>query len=108
MADKKVERNVRASDQERPSTPAQKMTASLSDHGTLNVSQAAHDRSKASLFDRFRDRDERYRRAQSLDATAAKNVVGRPAPPTASVEEHPAEGDPAEQSEDGRESEAPA
>lgn len=76
MADKKVERNVRSSDQERPSTPTQKMTAALSDAGTVNMAHAEHDKGKAALLDRFRDRDERYRQEQSAEALSAEAATG--------------------------------
>ncbi|GAB4245944.1 MAG: hypothetical protein Kow00129_06080 [Thermoleophilia bacterium] len=61
MADKKVERNVRSSDQERPRTPAEKLTSSLSHEGTVNVDELQHDKAKAALLKKFRERDERYR-----------------------------------------------
>lgn len=72
MADKKVERNVRSSEQERPSTPTQKMTGALSDTGTVNMANVEHNKGKGALFDRFRDRDERYRRGQSSAAVSAQ------------------------------------
>lgn len=62
MADKKVERSGR----ERPLTPAQKMKASLSDPGTLNMAETAHDKGKSALVDKFREREERWRREQAL------------------------------------------
>lgn len=71
MADKKVERNVRSSDQERPQTPTQKMTGSLSDSGTVNIAEAGRDKAKHALLDRFRDREERFRREQSLAAASS-------------------------------------
>ncbi len=74
MADKKVERNLRSSDQERPSTPTQKMTAALSDGGTINVADAVHDRGKSALLDRFRDRDEQFRLAQSMGDKAEQSA----------------------------------
>jgi hypothetical protein len=61
MADKKVERSGR----ERPITPTQKMEASLSDPGTMNMSEAAHDKGKSALVDKYREREERWRREQS-------------------------------------------
>lgn len=91
MADKKVERNVRASDQERPSTPTQKMAGALSDTGTVNMSQVGRDKGKAALFDRFRDREERYRRAQSLDAVATQATAARTASGSPAAEETPGE-----------------
>ncbi len=79
MADKKVDRNVRSSDQERPQTPTQKMTGALSDSGNVNVAEADKDKGKTALLDRFRDRDERYRRDQSL-AAAENAPVSETAP----------------------------
>lgn len=82
MADKKVERNLRSSDQERPQTPTQKMTGALSDSGNVNMAEADRDKGKTALLDRFRDRDERYRRGQSMAASAEK-ASARPSPPDA-------------------------
>jgi hypothetical protein len=62
MADKKVERSGR----ERPLTPRQKFKAALSDQGTVNMADPTHDKGKASLVDKFREREERWRREQSL------------------------------------------
>ncbi|MBN1628739.1 MAG: hypothetical protein JW990_03150 [Thermoleophilia bacterium] len=70
MADKKVERSGR----ERPLTPTQKMKASLSDLGTVNMSEASHDKGKGALVDKFRDREERWRREQSLRDQEARTV----------------------------------
>lgn len=67
MADKKVERSGR----ERPTTPTQKMEASLSDPGTVNMADAVHDKGKSALVDKYREREERWRREQSQrDQTA--------------------------------------
>jgi hypothetical protein len=54
MADKKVERSGR----ERPLTPTQKMEAALSDPGTMNMANTAHDKGKSALVDKFRERDD--------------------------------------------------
>jgi len=62
MADKKVERSGR----ERPLTPSQKMKAALSDPGTVNIADTSHDKGKSALADRFREREERWRREQAL------------------------------------------
>jgi Skp family chaperone for outer membrane proteins len=67
MADKKVERSGR----ERPLTPTQKMNAALSDPGTVNMAEATHDKGKSALVDKFREREERWRRDQSLHDQAA-------------------------------------
>jgi hypothetical protein len=64
MADKKVERSGR----ERPLTPTQKMKASLSDQGTVNMAELSHDKGKSALVDRFREREDRWRREQALHA----------------------------------------
>ncbi len=69
MADKKVERSRRG----QPFTPTDKLTASLSDQGLVDVADSRHDKGKAALVDKFRDRDERWRRDQ------AANVSGAPA-----------------------------
>ena len=62
MADKKVERSGR----ERPLTPTQKMKAALSDPGTVNMSEPTHDKGRSALVDKFREREERWRREQAL------------------------------------------
>ncbi len=62
MADKKVERTGR----ERPLTPTQKMKAALSDTGTVNMAESTHDKGKSTLVDKFREREERWRREQNL------------------------------------------
>lgn len=75
MADKKVERNIRSSEEERPATPAEKLQASLSDKNTLNMAQSARDRAKPALLDRFRDREERYRRDQATRAHEEETIA---------------------------------
>jgi hypothetical protein len=78
MADKKVERSGR----ERPITPTQKMEASLSDPGTMNMADAAHDKGKSALVDKYREREERWRREQSqrdLQAQQERETPERPA-----------------------------
>lgn len=72
MADKKVERSGR----ERPLTPTQKMEAALSDPGTMNVAETTHDKGRSALVDKFREREERWRRDQALhDQQAAHETV---------------------------------
>jgi Tfp pilus assembly protein PilF len=79
MADKKVERSVRG----RPLTPTQKMEAALSDPGTLNRSDPSRDKGKSALADKFREREERWRREQALHdqqaAQAADHADSEPA-----------------------------
>jgi hypothetical protein len=67
MADKKVERSFR----ERPLTSTQKLTASLSDQGTVNMAEPTHDKGKSALVGRFREREDRWRREQALRAQQA-------------------------------------
>lgn len=78
MADKKVERSGR----QRPLTPTQKMEAALSDPGTLNVAEATHDKGKAALVDKFREREERWRREQAFHDQQAAHAAERPHPLT--------------------------
>ncbi|MBN1321190.1 MAG: hypothetical protein JXA87_10160 [Thermoleophilia bacterium] len=71
MADKKVERSGR----ERPLTPRQKMNSALSDPGTVNMAAPTHDKGKSALADKFREREERWRREQALhDRQAAQEA----------------------------------
>lgn len=78
MADKKVERSLRG----RPQTPTQKMQAALSDQGTFDMADARHDKGKSALVDKFREREERWRRNQAFhDREAAQEVEAREAAP---------------------------
>lgn len=72
MADKKVERSGR----ERPITPTQKMEASLSDPGTLNMAEAVHDKGRSALVNKFKEREERWRREQALHSQQAQSAHG--------------------------------
>ena len=62
MPDKKVSKSVAS----RPLTPSQKLEASLSDSGTVNMAEPAHDRARSALVDKFKEREERWRREQSM------------------------------------------
>ncbi len=73
MADKKVERSGR----ERPLTPTQKMEAALSDPGTLNMADPTRDKGKSALVDKFREREERWRREQALHDQQAAQAAER-------------------------------
>jgi hypothetical protein len=73
MADKKVERSGR----ERPLTPTQKMKAALSDPGTVNMADVTHDKGKSALVDKFREREERWRREQAIHDLQAAHTVER-------------------------------
>ena len=91
MADKKVERSGR----ERPLTPAQKLKSALSDPGTMSMADPVHDKGKSALVDRFREREERWRREQAQRDREASSAT-----------EHGAEG--SGRPEDTEEPESPA
>ena len=74
MADKKVERSGR----ERPLTPTQKMEAALSDPGTMSMAEATRDKGKSALVDKFREREERWRREQALHDQQEAHAAERP------------------------------
>jgi len=95
MADKKVERSGR----QRPLTPTKKMEAALSDPGTMNIADAAHDKGKSALVDKFREREERWRREQALHDQQAAHSTERPHPQTPETGRTP---EPAGQEEGGR------
>jgi len=61
MSDKKVGRFGA-----RPITPTEQMERALSDPGTVNVADLPHDKGKAAVADKFREREERWRREQAL------------------------------------------
>jgi hypothetical protein len=72
MSDKKVGRFGG-----RPTTPTEQMERALSEPGTVNVSDLAHDKGKAGLADKFREREERWRREQAQhEQQAAENAEG--------------------------------
>lgn len=75
MADKKVERSPR----ERPLTPADKLRTALSESGTFNMADRAHDKGKAALVDKFREREERWRQEQAMQdrARAQEKLVAQ-------------------------------
>jgi hypothetical protein len=75
MADKKVERSGR----ERPLTPAQKMESALSDAGTMSMADPTHDKGKSALVDKFREREERWRKEQALRDRGAAHGAERAA-----------------------------
>ena len=62
MADKKVDR----SRPDRTINPTQQTTSSLSERGTINMAEPKHDKGKSALLDKFRRREERWRREQSI------------------------------------------
>lgn len=71
MADKKVDRYR----PDRVVSPNQQTTSALSETGTINVAEAAHDKGKAALLDKFRQREERWRLEQSLHDREASGGV---------------------------------
>lgn len=74
MADKKVDRYR----PDRVVSPNQQTTSALSETGTINVAEAAHDKGKAALLDKFRQREERWRMEQSLHDREAAGSVSPP------------------------------
>jgi len=87
MADKKVDRNVRSSGG--PVTPTESMEVALSHRGTVNMADTAHDKGKSALLDKFRAREERFRRDQSLQARAEAAASNPSEPEEEPVEEKP-------------------
>jgi len=78
MSDKKVGRLGA-----RPTTPTEQMERALSDPGTVNVADLPHDKGKGAIADKFREREERWRREQTLHDQQAAHAVEpaeRPAP----------------------------
>jgi len=72
MSDKKVGGVYR-----RPITPTEQMEGALSDPGTVNVADLPHDKGKWAIADKFREREERWRREQALhDQQAADTLEG--------------------------------
>ncbi len=69
MADKKVDRF-------RPEgalRPTQLTKTALPSPGTVNMAESTHDKAKSSVLDKFRRREERWRREQSMhDRVAAE------------------------------------
>jgi hypothetical protein len=72
MADKKVDRYR----PERALDPTQQLSSALSNTGTVNMADTTHDKGKSSLIDKFRRREERWRREQSLHDREATEVIG--------------------------------
>lgn len=50
----------------RPITPTQKMEAALSDPGTVDVADISHAKGKSTVADKFREREEKWRRERAL------------------------------------------
>jgi len=89
MADKKVDRYRRGS-----LTPSQKMRASNSDEGTVNMADPTHDKGKSALVDKFRQREERWRREQALHEEEVARAAEPARQPEAETEEPPGSEDP--------------
>lgn len=83
MADKKVGRSIRPSEETR--SPSEQLASSLSDKNTISTADPIRDRAKATLADRFREREERYRREQSVKAR--EEEAGSNLPPVAAAPE---------------------
>jgi hypothetical protein len=82
MSDKKVGRIVA-----RPTTPTEQMERALSDPGTVNVADLPHDKGKGAVADKFREREERWRRDQAVHDQQAAQTGEPAAPPAAEGEE---------------------
>jgi hypothetical protein len=94
MADKKVDRF-------RPEgalRPTQLAKSALPSPGTVNMAESTHDKGKSSILDKFRRREERWRREQSLRDREAADMVelphhpGPPAAPKPRADAGPLEG----------------
>lgn len=98
MADKKVDR----SRPDRTINPTQQMTSSLSERGTINMAQPTHDKGKSALLDKFRRREERWRREQSIhDREAAAAAKHQPNDAQAGPQGAEAQGAKAENADEG-------
>ena len=86
MSDKKVGRSYR-----RPITPTEKMESAISDPGTTNVADNPHAKGKSAMVDKFREREEEWRREQSLHDQQAAQHAAEPAELLAVEEGEPAE-----------------
>jgi type I site-specific restriction endonuclease len=53
------------------------MEASLSDPGTLNMAEAVHDKGRSALVDKFKEREERWRREQALHSQQSQQAPER-------------------------------
>ncbi len=93
MADKKVDRYR----PERALDPTQQSRSDLSSPGAVGLGDSTHDKRKLALFDKFRRREERWRREQSLhDREAADTAVllrGRGASTSAGSADDPGTGE---------------
>jgi hypothetical protein len=69
MSDKKVGRISRY-----PINPTEQMQRSLSDPGTVNAKDLPHDKGKTGVTDKFREREERWRREQSMHDQQANHA----------------------------------
>ena len=94
MADKKVDRF-------RPEgalRPTQLPKTALPSPGTVNMGESTHDKGKSSILDKFRKREERWRREQSLHDREAVGTArptrhqGVPAEPEPPASQAPGEG----------------
>ncbi len=92
MADKKVDRSMRGG-QAGAMTPAQVFEASRSKHGTPNMSDVARDSEKSAVLEKFREREERFRRDQALHAQAENHVAAEPGSEAAAKSDSPSHGE---------------
>jgi hypothetical protein len=71
MADKKVDRYR----PERSLDATQQLKSALSDTGVAKMVDGTHDKGKSALFDKFRGREERWRREQSVHDREANEMA---------------------------------
>ena len=96
MSDKKVGRFGG-----HPTTPTEQMERALSDPGTVNVADLPHDKGKAAIADKFREREERWRRDQSLHDQRAAHPTEPAERPVAEAGKREEAGEAAERHEGG-------
>jgi hypothetical protein len=71
MADKKVDRYR----PERALDPTQQSRSDSSNAGAVGMADTTYDKGKLALFDKFRRREERWRREQSVHAREAADMA---------------------------------
>jgi hypothetical protein len=75
MADKKVERTIRPSEEERPATPPHTLNTP-SEKGVIGVPHQVDQDAKAALLEKFRVREERLREGPGAEAAATVEADG--------------------------------
>ncbi len=96
MSDKKVGRLGG-----RRVSPTEQMERALSDPGTVNAADLPHDKGKAATADKFREREERWRREQTLQDQRTSHPAELAGRPANEAGETPEAGDAADREEGG-------